>query len=677
MEFKLWFQVKQKVFLVFVILVVYIIFEVLFLVEDDSSNPYYERIVNRPSFYSYDERDEWFESTNSSFCELPFNMDPYDPMIKVFIHQENSFINCSKSNDSFYNLSDGKSLSYMNDVDGIVHIFRIQEYDKSLKCLYQQFDRDGESDKKIKYFEWKPIIGYELDLEKLGIEFVIIECFLSNELIYTNIHSWPSRVPSSSSLRIVNNSSSFSSSFELTINESQLINNRSTKPSVMFLIIESISYLNYKRFMSQTELAVSKLSNFFILRGLNKLADNSYPNMMPILTGHRPRYEQWPFNMSNENGPFDEVPFIWKDFKALNYTTGYIEDDPTYQLLSYSLQGFRRHPVDWYPRPYWLEMDILLRSKYREFCYNGEPKIVHWLKQVKQFLNKATRSNLPFFLWSFYIQVTHTDFNKAQMIDGYIADFIDSYRSILDDTIFILMGDHGNRYGLPLQTAYAQIESRMPLFGIHIPPKLLSEHKHLSEYLKKNEKKLTTWLDVREILKDIVAGQYTPIVSSSKRKAYSVWREEVPSNRTCQDALIPMEFCLCSKKHIVSTNLAFARHLASVVIDHLNQLLQVIDKDICLPLSLKEIHSLKSVDMNDNPHINRSEVILSVHPSNGTFQAQLYETVDAMNATSWSVEGDISRINSYGFQSLCIMHEKVLMKYCYCRIQSRPGQKPI
>ncbi|XP_053214133.1 uncharacterized protein LOC128397431 [Panonychus citri] len=276
MGYKSWFPTKRPVFLVFVLLLVYMIFEVLFFGEinlipgDSSSNP-------------YDEKDEWYESTNSSSCDLPFNMDPYDPIIKVFIRQENHFIKCFKSNDgaydSLYNLYHGKSLSYMNDVDGIVRIFRIREHDKSLKCLYQQFDRDGDSDNKIKYFDWKPIIGHKLNLEKLGIEFVIIKCFLSSKLVYTNIHSWPSRV--ASYLNKKNTSSS------ALINESHLINNRSTKPSVMFLIIESMSYLNYKRFMSKTEFALSKLSNFFILRGLNKLADNSYPNMMPILSGRK------------------------------------------------------------------------------------------------------------------------------------------------------------------------------------------------------------------------------------------------------------------------------------------------------------------------------------------------------------------------------------------------------
>ncbi|XP_053214189.1 uncharacterized protein LOC128397485 [Panonychus citri] len=555
----------------------------------------------------------------------------------------------------------------MNDVDGIV---RIREHDKSLKCLYQQFDRYGESDNMTQHFDLKPIIGYELDLEKLGIEFVLIKCFLSNELVYTNIHSWPSRVASSSSLRIVNNSSS-----ELTINESQLINNRSTKPSVMLLIIESMSYLNYKRFMSKTELAVSKLSNFFILRGVNKLADNTYPNILPLLTGYRPYYEKWPFTRGRQIGPFDELPFIWKDFKASDYTTGYVEDFPTWGLVHcLTHRGFRKPPVDWYSRPFWLEMDRLQEYDYFDVCFNGKPKIVYWLKQVKQFLNKATKSNLPFFLYSFYILVTHDHFNRAQMIDGYIADFIDSYRSILDDTIFILMGDHGNRIGPSLKTGYGQIESRMPLFGIHIPPKLLSEHKHLSEYLKKNEKKLTTWLDIREILKDIVAGQYTPIVSSSKRKAYSVWREEVPSNRTCQDALIPMEFCLCLRRHSVPVNSTLARHLSSVVIDHLNHLLsEYIDSNTCLPLSLKKIHSFKKViDPDDNNKTKRFETLISMHPSNGFVQAQLLRAEDSKNGKDdrWVVEGDVSRIDVYGNQSICIKDE-ILRKYCYCRVQSR------
>uniref|UniRef100_T1KBP5 Uncharacterized protein n=1 Tax=Tetranychus urticae TaxID=32264 RepID=T1KBP5_TETUR len=67
---------------------------------------------------------------------------------------------------------------------------------------------------------------------------------------------------------------------------------------------------------------------------------------------------------------------------------------------------------------------------------------------------------------------------------------------------------------------------------------------------------------------------------------------------------------------------------------------------------------------------NRVEVTISANPSNGVFQAQLYlkntTNLDNSSIDDWILEGDISRLNAYGNQSLCI-NDRVLQKYCYCR----------
>ena len=57
------------------------------------------------------------------------------------------------------------------------------------------------------------------------------------------------------------------------------------RPSVLILVIESLSRLNYLRHMQLTKDAFESLGNVFYLRGLNKMADNSFPNMIPMLTG--------------------------------------------------------------------------------------------------------------------------------------------------------------------------------------------------------------------------------------------------------------------------------------------------------------------------------------------------------------------------------------------------------
>uniref|UniRef100_T1KAW4 Sulfatase N-terminal domain-containing protein n=1 Tax=Tetranychus urticae TaxID=32264 RepID=T1KAW4_TETUR len=374
--------------------------------------------------------------------------------------------------------------------------------------------------------------------------------------------------------------------------------------------------------------------------------------------------------MTLGKGPYDTVQFIWNDFKRQNYTTGYIEDDPKFALFNYLAKGFKKPPTDWYTRPYWMKMDYDRGNQERSLCYKQKPKIIYWLKQIKQFLNKVNKTKQPFFLWSFYIQVTHDDFNNAQLIDQYIADFINSYRHILENTVFVVMGDHGNRFGPLSRTEYGQIETRMPLFNIHVPPQLLHKHQHLAHHLKMNEKRLTTWLDVRKMLKDIVSDNYEPIVSSSKRDAYSVWREEVPLDRTCKDALIPMEFCLCIKKQSFLVDSQLAQIVSTALVTRLNQALSK-SNNICYELSLKEIHNVKIVRLPGEPNPrDRVEVTLSVNPSNGLFQAQLYlknaKNLNNSGIDDWILEGDVSRLDSYGNQSSCI-NDRVLRKYCYCR----------
>ena len=60
---------------------------------------------------------------------------------------------------------------------------------------------------------------------------------------------------------------------------------KNKRPSVLILVIESMSRLNYLRHMQWTRKAFEELDNVFYLRGLTKMADNSHPNMIPFLTG--------------------------------------------------------------------------------------------------------------------------------------------------------------------------------------------------------------------------------------------------------------------------------------------------------------------------------------------------------------------------------------------------------
>jgi len=86
------------------------------------------------------------------------------------------------------------------------------------------------------------------------------------------------------------------------------------------------------------------------LLGYNRVGDNTYPNVMALLTG-KPAEER-PF------GWIDRAPFLWKDFSAAGYRTLLVEDsfirNHVFNIWVDPLNspgGFNSVPVDYYFRP--------------------------------------------------------------------------------------------------------------------------------------------------------------------------------------------------------------------------------------------------------------------------------------------------------------------------------------
>lgn len=149
----------------------------------------------------------------------------------------------------------------------------------------------------------------------------------------------------------------------------------------------------------------------------------------------------------------------------------------------------------------------------------------------------------------------------------------------------------------------------MPLFAIHLPKDLDERFPHLKEYLHANNEALTTWLDIHEMLRDIVNGTYSPreIPSTyslhrgkelktktegedqlSLKRAYSLWREIVPKSRTCESALIPDHFCVCEDRKQLDAQHEIALSSSQTLVQIINENLP---QETCLPLTLDKIMS--------------------------------------------------------------------------------------
>lgn len=80
-------------------------------------------------------------------------------------------------------------------------------------------------------------------------------------------------------------------------------------PNILFLGIDSISRLNFDRHFPLTAKLLSK-HNFYTMYGYNKVADNTFVNLTPLLTGF---YLEDIWNETISKKQFlDYFPFIWK-----------------------------------------------------------------------------------------------------------------------------------------------------------------------------------------------------------------------------------------------------------------------------------------------------------------------------------------------------------------------------
>ncbi|KAJ6215636.1 hypothetical protein RDWZM_010136 [Blomia tropicalis] len=575
-------------------------------------------------------------------CQLPIDMSPFDSSIEPYLdHNQPEKVECSKST-SF------DPLTFVNQTDG-----RLMQNGTNFHCYYQRIHKIFDDDSKVEYGPMSlldPINGLLLDENE---NYIHTKCDQND---YENVHFWFKHFDSDDSYNL-----------------------KERKPSVIILVIESLSRLNYGRYLNRSRhILEHQYGNTYYLDGMNKLADNSFPNMVPLLTGLRPYNNEL---IGDESvGPYDRWPFIWKRFHRSGYRTALIEDYPKFTLFNYESDGFTDgSPTDYYPRPFWMHLfsDVKpLMSKLFPFnispCYkNRIPKIDIFFDQIYQLMHQV--HDKPLFAFTFYIEMTHNDFNRAKTIDSHLAQFLTRSSKYLNDSIFILMGDHGNRFGTVLQTTIGRIEERMPLFGIHIPQSMMERHPNLGQNLKMNRRRLATWFDVHQMFNDIVNGNYSNISNSNIeifRRSYSPWREPIPIERTCEQALIPELYCACDRRITLDhDNHELAKSAALNVVHHLNNLIDRFDNQKkCQQLYLNKIIKAELIFPNDSTVRARGfrqiiEMTISVKPSNGIFRTRLYRTAYQLR---WKADGDhFTRIDEYGDQSSCIQMRE-LKKICFC-----------
>ncbi|XP_034485979.1 uncharacterized protein LOC117790600 [Drosophila innubila] len=439
------------------------------------------------------------------------------------------------------------------------------------------------------------------------------------------------------------------------------------RPSVLLWGIDSMSRMNFQRTMPQMFKYLTE-ENWYELQGYNKMADNTFPNLMAILTG---------FNNSRAMsvckptvvGFLDTCPSLWKAYKKRGYFTAYSEDWSKFATFNFNKKGFVKPPTDYYGRPLMLAVAKELKNQvnmnipycvgrrhYAEYVYDAA------LQFTKVYKNESTFG--MFWTNSF----SHNNFALPSSMDARVLEYMRSLNrsGILDESIIVFFSDHGMRFGSLRKLDSGFLEERMPIFYIWLPKWFREKYPEYADSLKLNRNRLTSPYDIyatlRHILELDTPRSELPLPESCP-SCHSVFFK-VEESRGCRYAGIDDHWCTCNSFLNVSGSDKNVGEAADQLINATNNFLAARNLTaLCQPLKLSKISSVQRKINLDTKGSESYLIRYEVKPSNALFEASI-----TWNKKSHRISidvPDISRLDRYSNFSMCVI-DKIAKKFCIC-----------
>ncbi|GFR66648.1 hypothetical protein ElyMa_001975300 [Elysia marginata] len=444
--------------------------------------------------------------------------------------------------------------------------------------------------------------------------------------------------------------------------------------SILMIGVDGFAKQHFARAMPKTRDFLIKELGALEMHKHSKLGYSTSPNVIPLLTG-RTNQEltndtKWKFN---QRGWMDQIneAFVWSDARRLGYRTGLMFDQVYITAFHYLRNGFNRKPVDHYMRSIVVDSngDSLMRPKPKH-CYGDEPEISklydYWLQLLHHY-NSTTTNQTPFFAYSFLVRLTHDDYNMAFAGDELYLKFLKDLKATnaLNNTVIIWFSDHGERFGAIRYTFTGEVESNTPYLFFAFPPWFEKKYPEVMRVFRTNQNRLTSHYDTYATIQDLLnfKGVVAPKGKLGER-SISLFRE-IPLHRTCKDAQIPAEYCLCSGLSKADLPPGLDKYLGKLVRAKVMTILKN-QKDKCAELKLSSLDRVleeKSSARAPSSKVRNFRVSITTKPGSAQFEARVSFDVSTSKA---KVEGEVARINMYRGQADC-MDTAALRRYCYCK----------
>ncbi|KFM78895.1 hypothetical protein X975_25379, partial [Stegodyphus mimosarum] len=607
---------------------------------------------------------------NTPGCQIP-DWDPYDPSVLPFISKVKSPYKCP-GRPQFMNTKANGVIS----LDHKLLSFYYGMHPNNLSCTYRPILRDPGTEKDRT--DNKYVLGSSKKLQfgvPLSDEFLMVKCSMGD---FPNLTQFIPLVPLKPDVEEEKNAKS-----QHSLNYEKL--------NIIIVGIDSVSKLNFLRHFRKTHRFLKENLSSFELKGYTKVADNTFPNLVPLLTGH---FIEHYWNESIQDMFFDDIDFIWKNYSERGYRTLFAEDAPHIATFNYLKRGFRDPPADYYFRPFALAVEkSAVRRGSKVNCLQSKLEMDILYNYLKDFIK--TMNNRPFFAFTFVARLTHDSLNAAGYADEPTFHLLRNLHDngALNTSLMILFSDHGIRFGPIRQTYIGKFEERMPFIYLFFPTWFLQKYPEFAENLRRNQERLTTPFDIHATLVHLLNvtrqsdfSEENITISRLSPNGLSLL-EEIPKERTCEQANILPHWCPCQTHRPVPVTESVVVNCALALIDTINEQLKPYE-NVCTPLKMGKILDARFGQANDmvlrfvkhqNDVINRHVVlgqkinapgdyllVISVNPSGGIFEGTVrYDMEDG----TYRVLDDISRLNVYGNQSVCINSARI-RKFCYCRSQT-------
>ncbi|XP_065645372.1 uncharacterized protein LOC136075863 [Hydra vulgaris] len=444
---------------------------------------------------------------------------------------------------------------------------------------------------------------------------------------------------------------------------------------IVLLMIDSQSNANFHRQLNKSMPQLLNDENTIILNGHTIIGDGTTAQLAGILIGEHEKDLPEARRSFTSSGTCDKFNFIFKDFHKAGFITMLSEDFPQKGAFHYRLNGFINEPTSWYLRPFWL-------------AQTPSPKCDVEYNNILLKTFTETFEDIPKLSLVMNSEIAHGNINNLKLIDNDILEIINYFKmpERINHTILIIFGDHGERISEFRLTTQGKLEERLPFFSITLPVNFKEKYSNLFTALKKNSKVLTNHFDVYATLQHMISY---PDFPKKKFIGQSLFTEINPELRTCKSSGVADHWCPCLKYENISVTDTKVKMVAKTIVDFINKVLSKNEKAaiLCANLTLNiiissglktlknEVKNFKKTERNkecDSCGVvyNTSsvakeyyEVVFTVNPSNGTFEAN----ADVLPDNTIIVDENISRINRYGNHPHCIMNEfPHLRPYCYC-----------